>query len=103
MVIPAPLPLMGYEMLQSMRFRVNPVSEELEEVPEDEIHPALRARWRYYIPKVVANLRVETHEIILEGRPEERRGSDECKVGNINRIGNYRYLGGLLGSHRHRV
>lgn len=39
MVIPAPLPLMGYEMLQSMRFRVNPVSEQLEEVPEEEIHP----------------------------------------------------------------
>lgn len=39
MVIPAPIPLMGYEMLQSMRFRVNPVSEELEEVPEEEIHP----------------------------------------------------------------
>ena len=39
MVIPAPTPHMGYEMLQSMRFKVNPVSEELEEVPEDEIHP----------------------------------------------------------------
>jgi predicted aspartyl protease len=39
MVIPAPIPLMGYEMLQSMRLRVNPVSETLEEVPDDEIHP----------------------------------------------------------------
>ena len=39
MVIPTPLPLISYEMLQSMRFRVNPVSEELEEVPDDEIHP----------------------------------------------------------------
>ena len=39
MVMQAPLPLMGYEMLQSMRFRVNPVTEELEEVPQDEIHP----------------------------------------------------------------
>ena len=39
MVVPTPVPLLGYEMLQSMRFRVNPVSEELEEVPGDEIHP----------------------------------------------------------------
>ena len=39
MVVPAPVPLMGYEMLQSMRFRVNAVNEELEDVPEDEIHP----------------------------------------------------------------
>ena len=39
MVIPAPVAIIGYEMLQSMRFRVNPVSEELEEVPDDEIHP----------------------------------------------------------------
>ena len=39
MVIPVPLPIMGYEMFQSMRFRVNPVNEESEEVPEDEVHP----------------------------------------------------------------
>ena len=39
MVIPVSVPLMGYEMLQSMRFRVNPVNEELEEVAEDQIHP----------------------------------------------------------------
>ena len=39
MVIPVPAPLMGYEMLQGMRFRVNPVNEELEEVPEDQSHP----------------------------------------------------------------
>lgn len=39
MVVPTPVPLLGYEMLQSMRFRVNPVSEELEEVPGDEVHP----------------------------------------------------------------
>ena len=39
MVIPAPLPLIGYEMLQSMRFRVNSVTENLEEVPEEEIYP----------------------------------------------------------------
>ena len=39
MVIPAPVPIMGYEMLQSMRLRVNPVNEELEEVPEAETPP----------------------------------------------------------------
>ena len=39
MVVPVPMALIGYEMLQSMRFRVNPVSEVLEEVSEDEIHP----------------------------------------------------------------
>ncbi len=38
-VIPTPSPLIGYEFLESMRFRVNPVTEELEEVPEEEIHP----------------------------------------------------------------
>ena len=39
MVAPCPVPLVGYEMLQNMRLRVNPVSEEVEEVPDDEIHP----------------------------------------------------------------
>ena len=39
MVAPCPVPLVGYEMLQTMRLRVNPVSEEIEEVPDDEIHP----------------------------------------------------------------
>ena len=39
MVAPCPAPLVGYEMLQTMRLRVNPVSEEIEEVPDDEIHP----------------------------------------------------------------
>ncbi len=39
MAIAAPVPLIGYEMLQSMRFRVNPVIEEVEDVPDDEIHP----------------------------------------------------------------
>ncbi len=38
MVAPCPIPLVGYEMLQNMRLRVNPVSEEVEEVPDDEIH-----------------------------------------------------------------
>ena len=39
MVAPCPIPLVGYEMLQNMRLRVNPVSEQVEEVPDDEIHP----------------------------------------------------------------
>ncbi len=39
MVAPSPIPLVGYEMLQTMRLRVNPVSEGIEEVPDDEIHP----------------------------------------------------------------
>ena len=39
MVAPCPIPVVGYEMLQNMRLRVNPVSEEVEEVPDDEIHP----------------------------------------------------------------
>ena len=36
---PAPIPLLGYELLQNLRFRVNPITEELEEVPLDEPHP----------------------------------------------------------------
>ena len=39
MVAPCPVPVVGYEMLQNMRLRVNPVSERVEEVPDDEIHP----------------------------------------------------------------
>jgi predicted aspartyl protease len=40
MVAPAPIPLIGYERLQNMRLRVNPVTEQLEDVPDDVIdHP----------------------------------------------------------------
>ena len=39
MVIPTPVPLAGYELLESMRLRVNPVTERLEEVPEEQVHP----------------------------------------------------------------
>ena len=35
-VIVAPIPLIGYELLQNLRMRVNPVTEKLEKVPEDE-------------------------------------------------------------------
>ncbi|MFQ6027603.1 MAG: aspartyl protease family protein [Dehalococcoidia bacterium] len=37
--IPAPTPLIGYEILENLRFRVNPVTHELEPVPEEEVHP----------------------------------------------------------------
>ena len=40
MVAPAPIPLIGYERLQNMRLRANPVSEQVEDVPDDEVnHP----------------------------------------------------------------
>ena len=40
MVAPAPIPLIGYELLQSMRMRVNPVPEQLDDVPDKVIyHP----------------------------------------------------------------
>ena len=35
-VIVSPVPLIGYELLQSLRMRVNPVTQSLEKVPEDE-------------------------------------------------------------------
>ncbi len=38
-IIPAPIPLIGYELLENLRFRVNPVTERLEPVGADEIHP----------------------------------------------------------------
>ena len=40
MVAPAPIPLIGYERPQNMRLRVNPVSEQVEDVPDYEVdHP----------------------------------------------------------------
>ena len=38
-LVPASTPLIGYELLENLRFRVNPVSGQIEKVPEDEIHP----------------------------------------------------------------
>ena len=35
-VVVAPVPLIGYELLQNLRMRVNPVTQKLEKVPEDE-------------------------------------------------------------------
>ena len=39
MVAPSPVPLVSYEMLQNMRLKVNPVTEELEEVLEEDLGP----------------------------------------------------------------
>ena len=39
MVVEASIPLLGYEILEGLRFRVNPVTEQLERVPPDEIAP----------------------------------------------------------------
>ena len=38
-LVPASIPLIGYELLENLRFRVNPVTGQLEKVPEDEVHP----------------------------------------------------------------
>jgi len=37
-LVPASIPLIGYELLENLRYRVNPVTGELEKVPEDEVH-----------------------------------------------------------------
>ena len=39
MVMPSPIPLTGYEILENMPFKVNPVTRKLEEVPDEELHP----------------------------------------------------------------
>ena len=38
-IIPTPIPLIGYKLLQNLRFRVNLVTEQLEPVGTDEVHP----------------------------------------------------------------
>ena len=38
-LVPAATPLLGYELLQNLRFKVNPVTHQIEKVPDDEIHP----------------------------------------------------------------
>ena len=38
-LVPAPTPLLGYELLQNLRFKVNPVTHQIEKVGDDEIHP----------------------------------------------------------------
>ena len=39
LLVPAATPLLGYELLQNLRFKVNPVTHGLEKVPDEEIHP----------------------------------------------------------------
>ena len=38
-LVPASIPLIGYEFLENLRIRVNPITQEIEKVPEDEVHP----------------------------------------------------------------
>ena len=38
-LVPASVPLIGYELLENLRFRVNPLTHGIEKVPEDEVHP----------------------------------------------------------------
>jgi len=38
-IIATAIPLIGYEVLENLRFRVHPVTEQLEPVGPDEIHP----------------------------------------------------------------
>ena len=38
-LVPAATPLLGYELLQNLRFKVNPVTREIEKVSDDEWHP----------------------------------------------------------------
>ena len=38
-LVPASIPLIGYELLENLRFRINPVTGEIGEVLEDEAHP----------------------------------------------------------------
>ena len=37
--IEAPVPLIGYELLENIRLKVNPVTQRLEHVPDDEMGP----------------------------------------------------------------
>ncbi len=39
MITEAPIPLIGYHLLESLRYRVNPVSHTLERIPADEPSP----------------------------------------------------------------
>ena len=38
-VMVAPIPLIGYELLENMRYRVNPISQSLERVGDEEMGP----------------------------------------------------------------
>ena len=38
-LVPASTPLLGYELLENLRYRVNPVTQKIERVPDDAVHP----------------------------------------------------------------
>ena len=38
-LVPAATPLLGYGLLQNLRFKVNSVTHEIEKVSDDESHP----------------------------------------------------------------
>ena len=38
-MVPASTPLIGVELLENLRYRVNPVTQEIERVPDGERHP----------------------------------------------------------------
>ena len=38
-MVPSVSPLLGYELLQNLRVKVNPVTHVIEKVADDEIHP----------------------------------------------------------------
>ena len=39
LLVPMASPVMGYELLQNLRYKVNPVTHEIERVPDDVRHP----------------------------------------------------------------
>ena len=39
LLVPMESPVIGYELLQNLRYKVNPVTHEIERVPDDERHP----------------------------------------------------------------
>ena len=43
-VMVAPIPLIGYELLENLRFRVNPVTQSLERVGDEEMGPPYMLR-----------------------------------------------------------
>lgn len=38
-VVVTPIPLIGYEVLENLRMKVNPMTQKLEKAPEDEMMP----------------------------------------------------------------
>ena len=42
LLVPMEAPVVGYELLQNLRYKVNPVTHEIEKVPDDVRHPPFR-------------------------------------------------------------